>query len=46
MPEAKLRAVREASAHAYPSGEMPEILAQIERGYVGPTAPASKPRTS
>ncbi len=31
---AKLRAVREASAHAYPTGEMDEILASIEHGYV------------
>jgi hypothetical protein len=36
-PEAsrKLRAVREASLHAYPAGEIDEMLAQIERGYAG-----------
>jgi methylmalonyl-CoA mutase N-terminal domain/subunit len=34
-PEAgrKLRAVREAAAHAYPTGEIEDVLAQIERGY-------------
>lgn len=34
-PEAgrKLRAVREAAAHAYPSGDVDEMLAEIERGY-------------
>jgi hypothetical protein len=32
-PARKLRAVREALTHAYPTGEMGEILADIERGY-------------
>jgi len=34
-PEAgrKLRAVREAAAHAYPAGDIDEMLEQIERGY-------------
>lgn len=34
-PEAgrKLRAIREAAAHAYPAGEIDEMLGQIERGY-------------
>ncbi len=34
-PEAsrKLRAVREASAHAYPVGDIDEMVAEIERGY-------------
>ncbi len=29
----KLRAVREAAAHAYPAGDVDEILHEIERGY-------------
>ena len=29
----KLRAIREAAAHAYPAGEIEEMLGQIERGY-------------
>jgi hypothetical protein len=29
----KLRAIREATAHAYPAGEIEEILTEIERGY-------------
>jgi len=29
----KLRAVREAAGHAYPTGEIDEVLAQIERGH-------------
>jgi len=34
-PEAgrKLRAVREAAAHAYPSGDIDDMLNEIERGY-------------
>ncbi len=34
-PEAgrKLRAVREAAEHAYPSGEIDDMLNEIERGY-------------
>jgi predicted transcriptional regulator len=34
-PEAgrKLRAVREAAAHAYPIAEIETVLAEIERGY-------------
>lgn len=32
-PEAKLRAVREAVAFAYPIANIDEILAQIEGGY-------------
>lgn len=36
-PEAgrKLRAVREAAAHAYPAGDVDEMLDEIERGYGG-----------
>ena len=36
-PEAgrKLRAVREAAAHAYPITEIEDVLAEIERGYGG-----------
>jgi hypothetical protein len=29
----KLRAIREAAAHAYPAGEIDEMLTEIERGY-------------
>lgn len=29
----KLRAIREATAHAYPAGEIEEVLAEIEQGY-------------
>jgi Ribbon-helix-helix protein, copG family len=29
----KLRAVREAAAHAYPIAEIGDVLAEIERGY-------------
>ena len=31
--EPKLRAVREALTHDYPTGEIDELLADIERGY-------------
>ena len=34
LPEAKLRAVREAAAHAYPSGDIEDLLAEIERAYL------------
>lgn len=32
-PEPKLRAVREALTHAYPTGDIDEVLADIELGY-------------
>ena len=32
-PAQKLRAVREASTYDYPSGDIAELLADIERGY-------------
>ena len=32
-PEPKLRAVREAMAHSYPTAEIGELLRDIERGY-------------
>lgn len=32
-PEPKLRAVREALTYAYPTGEISDLLADIERGY-------------
>ena len=35
----RLRAVREAAAHDYPTGDMDEMLAQIERGYGGGSEP-------
>jgi hypothetical protein len=32
--EAKLRALRDASAHAFPSGDIDQMLSEIERGYL------------
>lgn len=32
--EGKLRVVREAACHSYPSGDIDRMLAQIERGYL------------
>lgn len=32
-PEPKLRAIREAMTHAYPTGDIGEMLGDIERGY-------------
>ena len=32
-PEAKLKAVRKAAAHSFPSGGIEQMLAEIERGY-------------
>jgi ribosome maturation protein Sdo1 len=32
-PERKLRAVREALTHAYPTGDIDEVVADIELGY-------------
>ncbi len=34
--EPKLRAVREAASYAYPTGEMGELLADIDRGFTDP----------
>jgi len=34
----KLKAVREATSHAYPTGEIERITAEIERGYRGDAA--------
>lgn len=33
--EPKLRAVREALSHAYPTGDIEAVLAEVERGYAG-----------
>lgn len=33
LPETRLRAVREAAAHAFPSGDIDDMLGEIERGY-------------
>lgn len=33
-PEPKLRAVREAMTHSYPTGDIEQVLAEIERGYL------------
>jgi hypothetical protein len=35
-PAPKLRAVREAATYGYPTGDIEEILGDIERGYVAP----------
>jgi len=37
--EARLRAVREAAAHDYPTADIDETLADVERGYLGETPP-------
>lgn len=37
--EARLRAVREAAAHDYPTADIDEILADVERGHLGETPP-------
>lgn len=34
-PRRKLAAVREAAQHAYPTGDIDCMLAEIERGYLG-----------
>lgn len=34
LPEARLRAVREAAALSYPIADMDRVLAEIERGYL------------
>jgi Ribbon-helix-helix protein, copG family len=35
----KLEAVRAAARHSYPTGEIEQILGEIERGSTGPGAP-------
>lgn len=35
-PEPKLRAVRESMTYSYPTGEVAELLADIQRGYADP----------
>jgi hypothetical protein len=37
-PEPKLRAIREALAYDYPTGDIESINADIERGYLEPGA--------
>lgn len=37
-PTEKLDAVRRASAHAFPTGDIDVMLGEIERGYAGPGA--------
>lgn len=32
-PQRKLQVVREAARHAYPAPDIPQMLAEIERGY-------------
>lgn len=34
-PGRKLDVIRSASAHAFPTGDIDQLLAQIERGYLG-----------
>jgi hypothetical protein len=43
LPEAKLRAVREAAALAYPIADIGGMLAEIERGYSGGETPPTGP---
>jgi hypothetical protein len=41
----KLAAVRAAAVHAFPTGDIEAVLAEIERGYAGGSAPApDRPR--
>lgn len=35
-PQKKLAVVRVAARHSFPSADIDEMLAQIERGYAGP----------
>lgn len=35
----KLRAVRAAASHAYPTGSVEDLLAEVERGYAGSNPP-------
>jgi hypothetical protein len=32
-PEAKLRAIRRAAAHSFPTGDIGQMLKEIEKGY-------------
>lgn len=43
----KLAALRAATRHEFPSGDVQRILAEIERGYLGgvPTEPEADPRS-
>lgn len=34
-PQRKLQVVREAARHAYPAPDISQMLAEIERGYIG-----------
>jgi hypothetical protein len=34
-PETKLKAVRRGANHSFPTGDMEQILSEIERGYQG-----------
>jgi hypothetical protein len=38
-PAGKLAAIRAAAAHAFPTADIDEMLADIERGYAGRTKP-------
>jgi hypothetical protein len=42
----KLDVLRQAVRHDFPSGDVDQILAEIESGYVGRPAPASRRRVS
>lgn len=39
QPERKLDAIRRAVRHTFPTGDIDELLADIERGYTGRTQP-------
>jgi hypothetical protein len=35
-PDRKMAAVRTAVRHAFPTGDVDQMLAEVERGYLGP----------
>ncbi|MES2210469.1 MAG: CopG family transcriptional regulator [Chloroflexota bacterium] len=46
LPETKLRAVREAAVHLFPSGNIDEMLGEIERGQDGVNSESPDPAPS
>lgn len=48
LPETKLRAVREAAVHLFPSGNIDDMLGEIERGQdaVGSVSPHPAPSST
>jgi predicted 2-oxoglutarate/Fe(II)-dependent dioxygenase YbiX len=37
--DSKIASVRSAAGHAFPTGDIEQMLAEIERGYLGRTSP-------